>query len=205
MPTVTSIKPQRNGKRINVYIDDKFGFGIDLLNFAKNNLKIGVELSKEKLGEIIKKVEFQKTLDKTLRFATLRPRSEREVKDYFRRKKIHESMHGELFEKLKHFGLIDDVAFAKWWIEQRMSFKPKGKRALMSELAGKGIGKDVSEEVLGKLKIDERKIARDLIVKNAHKWERYDSKDASKKKAEYLARKGFSWEVIKGILSIDDE
>jgi regulatory protein len=205
VPVITSFKPQKNGKRVNVYIDDKFGFGIDLINFAQNNLKIGLELTDEKLKEIVRKAEFQKTLDKTLRFATLRPRSEKEIKDYFRRKKVHESIHAELFEKLKHFGLIDDEAFTKWWIEQRMSFKPKGKKALLNELAGKGIKKEVSEEVLGKLEINESVVARDLIVRNARKWERYDPKDASKKKAEYLARKGFSWDVVKGVLSIDDE
>lgn len=205
MPMVTLVKPQKNGKRVNIYIDDKFGFGIDLINFVKNELKVGLELSEEKINEIVKKAEFQKTLDKVLRFATLRPRSEKEIMNYLRRKKIHLSIHEELFEKLKHFGLLDDFVFAKWWVEQRMSFKPKGKRALLGELLEKGIKKDVAEDVLGDSGVDEKRIAKELLGKNVRRWERYDSKEAVKKKTEFLARKGFSWEVIKKALSIDDE
>jgi len=69
MPTVTSIKPQRNGKRVNVYLDGKFGFGIDLENYVTLGLKVEQELSEAEVETIIKKAEFQKTLDKLLKFA----------------------------------------------------------------------------------------------------------------------------------------
>src|SRR3990170_3972664 len=106
MPIITSIRQQKNKNRVNVYLDDKFGFGIDLVNFATLHLKVDQELTDKEVEKIVKKAEFQKTLDKLLRFATLRPRSEKEVRDYFKRKKVHESLHEELFEKLKHFELI---------------------------------------------------------------------------------------------------
>lgn len=96
MPTVTLLKPQKNGKRVNVYLDGAFGFGIDLDNLVINHIKIGTVLTDEEVQKIIRKAEFQKTLDKLLKFATLRPRSEKEIDEYLKRKKIHESLWQDL-------------------------------------------------------------------------------------------------------------
>lgn len=196
MPTITAFKFQKNNKRVNVYLDNKFGFGIDLENFVKAGLKVNQELSEEKVKEIVKKAEFQKTLDKLLRFATLRPRSEKEVKDWLKRKKVHESLHKELFDRLKRLELVDDIKFALWWVEQRQAFRPKSLRILRQELGIKGINKDTVNEVLGSIKIDEAKIARELLARKAYKWKSLPARDARQKMSQYLARKGFGWELI---------
>ncbi|KKP23347.1 MAG: Regulatory protein RecX [Candidatus Woesebacteria bacterium GW2011_GWC1_30_29] len=100
MPTITAFKPQKNQKRVNIYIDGEFGFGLDLENFLKLGLKLNQELTTLEIEEIIKKAEFQKTFDKLLRFVIVRPRSEKEIKDYLKRKKVHESLNEELFNRL---------------------------------------------------------------------------------------------------------
>src|SRR3989344_2766637 len=88
MAVITSIKPQRNGKRVNIYLDGKFGFGIDLENFIGLGLKVEQELTEDQLTQIIDKAEFTKVLNNLLNFATLRPRSTKELKDWLRRKKL---------------------------------------------------------------------------------------------------------------------
>ena len=45
MPIITAIKSQKKKERVNVYLDDKFGFGIDLENFIKLGLKVEQELT----------------------------------------------------------------------------------------------------------------------------------------------------------------
>ena len=165
MPIITSIKQQKNKNRVNVYLDDKFAFGIDLDNFVLLHLKIDQELTEKEIEDIVKKAEYQKTLDKLLRFAMVRPRSAKEVTDYFRRKEVHESMRKELVDKLKHFELIDDTKFAKWWVEQRLAFRPKSQRILNLELRMKGIKKETIDEVLGETIIDEEKMAKELLSK----------------------------------------
>lgn len=201
MPTITSIKQQKKKDRVNVYLDDDFGFGIDLDNFVLLHLKVNQELTENEVEEIVRKAEFQKTFDKLLRFAMVRLRSEKEIRDYFRRKKVHESMHDELFEKLRHFELIDDTKFAKWWVDQRANFKPKPKRILIQELRIKGIAKEIIDEVLGDEVVDEEKMARELLEKKAYKWKGLESRIARQKMSQYLAGKGFSWEVIEKVTS----
>lgn len=203
MPEVTLLKPQKNGKRVNVYLDGTFGFGIDLDNLVINHIKIGTVLTDEEVQKIIRKAEFQKTLDKLLRFATLRPRSEREIDEYLKRKKVHESMWEELFEKLKHFELLDDAKFAKWWVDQRLAFKKISGKVLKLELFKKGIDKEIVENVLEETPIDEEKMARELLEKRAYKWAGLPEREARQKKFQYLAGKGFDFEIVEKILSED--
>jgi len=200
MQIITSIKPQRNQKRVNIYLDGRFGFGIDLENFVTLGLKVEQELSDEEVEKIVKKADFQKSLDKVLRFATTRPRSEREIKDYFKRKDFNELIHQSLLDKLKHFNLIDDEKFAKWWVEQRLEFKSKSKRDIEYELRNKGIKKEIIEKVLGETKIDEEKMARQLLEKKAYKWKSLPARLARQKMLQYLAGKGFEWEVSERVV-----
>ena len=200
MPIITSIKQQRNKNRVNVYLDDKFGFGIDLDNFVLLHLKVDQELTDKEVEEIVKKAEFQKTLDKLLRFATLRPRSKKEIKDYFKRKKVHESLYEELFNRLNRLELIDDEEFAKWWVDQRQNFKPKAVRVLRLELRQKGIDKEIIDKTLGETKVDEEKMARELLERKSYKWKNLPPREARQKMSQYLAGKGFGWEVIEKVV-----
>lgn len=197
MPQITKIKPQKNKKRVNIYLDGKFGFGLNLESFVKFGLKVEQELSEKKIEKIVKEAEFQKVLEKLLKFATLRPRSEKEIDDWLRKHKVHKSLHKSLFNRLKRLNLVDDLSFTKWWVEQRASFRPRGERALRSELWKKGIAREAVEEVLSEIKIDEEKVARKLLEDKKYKWENLPTLEARKKMSDFLARKGFDWETVK--------
>jgi len=205
VPIITSIKSQKKKERVNVYLDDKFGFGIDLENFVILGLKVDQEVTEIEIEKIVKKAEFQKTLDKLLRFATLRPRSEGEINNYLRRKKVHESMHSQLFDRLNHLELIDDEKFAKWWVEQRQAFRPKPKRILCGELRMKGINKEIIKKVVGEEVVDEEKMAKDLLEKRAYKWKNLEGFELKQKMSQYLAQKGFTWEIVEKVVKLSVE
>lgn len=196
MPIVTSIKPQKSKKRVNIYLDDKFGFGLDLENFVKLHLKVEQELSDEEVVKIIKKAEFQKTLDYLLKFAMLRPRSEKEITDWFRRKKVHESIQKDLFDRLKHFELLDDLKFAQWWVDQRMEYRSKSKRMLSNELKVKGIKDEIIKQILSETKIDEPKMIMGILEKKSYKWRNLPQREQKQKMTEYLLRNGYDWENV---------
>lgn len=197
MPVITAIKPQRNQKRVNIYLDNEFGFGLDLENYVLLGLKVEQELSDSEIEEILKKAEFAKTLNNLLKFASLRPRSEYEIISWFKRKKVHNSLHKKLFNKLNKLELIDDEKFAAWWVRQRNEFRPRSKRILYQELSKKGIDKQVITKVLENAEINELEIAKSLVQKNAHRWQKFDDYIKKQKMSSYLVRKGFDWEVVK--------
>jgi len=204
---VTAIKPQKSfgklrtgSERVNIYLDGKFGFGLDLENFVKLGLKVGQKLSEEDIEKIKGISDRTLVLSKLLSFAMLRPRSEREINDWFKRKKVDEKIHNYLFDRLKHFDLLNDEKFAKWWVEQRLNFKSKSKKELVYELRGKGIKKEIIDNVLEDTDIDEEKTAKKLIEKRKYKWERFDEKTRRQKISVYLASKGFDWNVISKVI-----
>lgn len=197
MAAITSIKQQKKKDRVNVYLDGKFGFGIDLDNFVILNLRIGQELSETEVEKIIGKADFQKTLEKLLNFMMIRSRSEKEVRDWLYRKKVAETMHKDLFIKVKNLDLLDDTKFAKWWVETRQLFRPKPKRILEMELRKKGISKEIIAEVLSETQVDEGKIASNLLQKRSVYWKRVEKGKLKQKMTEYLVRKGFGFEIAK--------
>ncbi len=205
MPIITSIKSQKKKDRVNIYLDDKFGFGLDLENLVKLGLKVDQELTDEEIADIVKKAEFQKTLDKLLRFATLRPRSEKEIKDWLKRKKVHISLFDKLLKRLRQLSLLDDEKFAKWWVEQRQSFRPKPKRILNNELWIKGINNEIIKKVLGEEEINEEKMARELLKKKMYKWKNLEGFELRQKMSQYLAQKGFSWEIVEKVVKLQVE
>lgn len=201
MPIITKIKPQKNKKRVNIYLDGKFAFGLDLENIMKLGLKEDQELTKTEVKKIVEEAEFKKVYDKILKFATLRPRSEKEFKDWLRKHGVHKSLHKKLFNKLKRLDLLDDRKFTAWWIEQRKEFKPRGKKALYSELMKKGVDKKIIDEAISDAKIDETKMAKELIEKKKYKWKKLVGFEKRKKMSSYLARKGFSWGIIREVVN----
>ena len=194
---ITQIKQQKDKNRVNIYLDGKFSFGIDLENYVKLGLRVEQELTQEQIDEITKKAEFHKTFEKILNFAMVRPRSEKEYKDWMKRKKVSETIHDGLLKKLENFELLNDSKFAMWWVEQRNNFRPKPVRVLKLELRNKGLDKNIIDDVFENTQVDEAKIAKDLLQKNQYKWNKYDTQIAKRKRIEYLGRKGFSWDVIK--------
>src|SRR5512135_3502787 len=154
MPVITSIKPQKKGKRVNIYLDGKFGFGLGLQTFIKEGLKVEQELTDTQIASIVKKGEFQDAYDRILMYAAIRPRSRKEYGLWLGKHKIHSSMHEEIYTRLTRLELLDDTKFAHWWIQQRQTFRPKSKGVLYQELRLKGVSSDIIKEVLAEENID---------------------------------------------------
>lgn len=205
MPQVTALKPQKNNKRVNVFLDNKFAFGIDLDNLVKFGVRVERNFSGEEIKKIIYAAEFAKTYNRILNFATIRPRSEKEYFDWLKRKEVPISIHKKLFSKLKHLELLDDNKFAAWWIAQRIAFKKKSKKELTFELLKKGIAKSVIDENLANSDIDEPDAARQLYEKNKYKWQKLETEKQKQKAFEFLARRGFDFETIKSVVKYTSE
>lgn len=197
---VTNLKLQKSQKRVNVYLDNKFGFGIDFDNLAIFDIRIGKELTREEINEIIKNAEYAKTLEKVLLWAQRRPHSKKEFLDYFKRKKVPEVLFDQLYEKIAYFGFLNDEEFAFWWARQRVEFKNKSIREIEYELKQKGVDKEIISKVKLMYGNSEEESAVKLIKKREHFFEKFDKNQAKQKKIEYLARKGFSFEIIKKVL-----
>jgi regulatory protein len=81
-------------------------------------------------------------------FLAVRPRSVAEVRRRLRHLGFPVRLGDEVVDRLVELGYLDDHAFARAWVESRDRARPRGILALRQELQRKGIGRDVSDEIL---------------------------------------------------------
>ena len=90
---VTAVKPAvKNEHRVNVFIDEKYSFSLNLAQIVDYKIKVGQRLDVEQIEQYKKLSEFGKLYQRTLEWVLARPRSERETRDYLKRKKIRREM-----------------------------------------------------------------------------------------------------------------
>lgn len=141
-------------------------------------------------------------LERLIRFATIRPRTEYEVKRWFARKKVSEEDSKIALDELKKIGLVDDEAFAKWWVDQRVTFRPKSSRLIVLEIVQKGVDRELARKVVDESNLNDESMAFQLIEKKKRVWERLMPEERKKKAVSFLQTRGFKWEVIRKVISI---
>ena len=82
-------------------------------------------------------------------FLGTRPRTRREIELRLRRGKVADQLIAATLTRLEKLGLVDDVAFARWWAEQRDRHAPRGRRMVEAELRQRGVPREVLEALRG--------------------------------------------------------
>ena len=94
--------------------------------------------------------------------------------------------------------LLDDEQFARYWVENRERFKPRGARALRYELRRKGVSDAVIDRAI--VDIDESDSAYRAAESRARRYADEDQWTFRKKMSDYLARRGFSYDIIRNVV-----
>lgn len=203
MGIITALEPQKRKKgRVNVFIDGEFRVGLSLEICLKNGLQVGKRVSPERLEKLIKENELDQILAKVYKFLSYRPRTEKEISDYLTKKEAGPLLTDLVIKTLKKQKYLDDREFARWWIEQRTRFRPRGKRVLRAELFKKGISQEIIEEALDLdfSTLSSKELALKAIEKKLPAYKKLGWQESRRKVGAFLARRGFDWETIKTIL-----
>jgi len=201
---IVQIKFSPSRKKFQLFLDQKpRPFLIGKETFLKLNLKVGDEIDPLKIRRIDLVISL---LERVLNWLALRPRSEKEIKDYLtkrtRSRKDKNSLIRDAMKKLRELELIDDEKFAFWWLEQRRQFRPKGKWALSGELRQKGIDRQLIDQVLNQAlsKGSESELAIKVLLKKGSRFDGLALEEKKKKLYGLLARRGFDYEIIRGAI-----
>ena len=87
-------------------------------------------------------------LDAAARFLGARPRSTAEVRRRLGQAGYRAELVDEAIARLAGLGYLDDEAFARAWVESRDRARPRGERALRTELRRKGVADDVMATII---------------------------------------------------------
>jgi regulatory protein len=194
---ITALKLQaRNKTRVNVYLDGEFAFG--LAKILALPLRIGQELGPEQIERLQTADAEEEAHQRALRLLARRPRSEAEIRERLQKAGIAAPVVAVVLERLRSSKLLDDEAFAKFWVENRTTFRPRSKRALQMELKRKGIAAPALEDALHDTNDAESAYA--LALKRAKRLAALPAPDFRRKLSDYLARRGFDYETVEPIV-----
>ena len=209
MPRITKIESQKkNPKRRSIFLDGEFAFGLDEEVLYKYGLKIGEELDQKKIDQILESEVKKESKDAALKFLSYRMRSEKEVRDKLKKKEFANDLIDEVIKDLKRINLIDDSNFASAFVRDKISNKPQGKILLKQELWKKGIKDETIEKVLKEYFEDEEEelnLAKNLLKKRKKRYENLDKNIAKRRMMSFLLRRGFSYEIVKQALKIEEQ
>ena len=192
---ITNLKQGlKNPDRVNVFVDSKFSFSLDISQVVDFGIKVGMEVSDTDVAEFKKASEFGKLYQRALEWVLVRPRSIRETSDYLYKKiyekKLDKKYIDLIIEKLKAKKYLDDFRFAEYYVENRFSKKGVSLKRLRMELLKKGVSKEIIEEVLVDSDRNDEEELRKMIAKKRAKYD-------DEKLIQYLCRQGFPYDLVR--------
>ncbi len=198
MSKITTLQPQkRDPQRVNIHLDGEYAFSLARIVAAW--LKVGQELSEEKIASLQAEDARERAYQQALLFLSYRARSESEIRQNLRKHEIPEEVIEQTLERLRENQLANDEKFARAWVENRNTFRPRSRRALTVELRQKGLSDEAAQSALAGL--DEEALAYEAGLKKARRLEALEWNEFRKKLSEFLARRGFPYSVIAPVVS----
>lgn len=193
MRKITAIEVQKkNPKRVNVYLDGEFALGLDRLVAAW--LAVGQTLSEEKISRLVAEDAQEKAYQQAILFLGYRARSEAEVRKNLEKHEIPPETIDVTIERLREERLLNDEEFAQNWVANRSAFRPRSRRALAIELKRKGVDEAAIQSATAA--VDEEALAYAAAQKRVRRLKHLEWNAFRKKLGEFLARRGFAYEVI---------
>ena len=197
MATITTIEAQkRNPKCANIYLDGEYAFSLTLIEAAK--LHKGQTLTDAEIRALCEADQITRAIDQTARLLAYRPRSTEEVRQNLAKKKFSAAVIAAALARLQTLEYLDDTAFARYWLENRQTFKPRSPTALRYELRQKGVAEDIIDAVLSD--IDVSAAAYQAALSKARRLRRLDRPTFRQKLGGFLQRRGFAYGVTLAVV-----
>ena len=203
MSEITAITAQVKDKtRCSVYVDGRFACGLRMDAVVKSRLKVGQEITQERLEEIQMESEKSAAFDKALTHLSATRKTEKEIRAFLGKKGYWPAVADYVVEKLRSYDFLNDGEYAEAYVEA--AAKRKGGRLIKMELKNKGVSeKEIETALEGLSEETELETAKALLKK----YMRGKPTDVQtlQKGYRYLMNKGYDYEIAKSALSALDE
>ena len=150
---ITSIT-KKNGTRWQIEVDDEYWAILDAEIIVNQHLKVGVELTEERMEEILRAADFRRARERALYLLDYRDHSRGEIVEKLSRN-VDRVIAEEVADKLCELGLIDDGTDAKKLARHFLLTKKYGARRAEFERRRKGIDGRLAAEAVAEVEPDE--------------------------------------------------
>ncbi len=197
MHAITLLQLQRRRTdRVNVHLDDEFAFSLALDLAA--GLRLGQVLDDSEIRALKEEDGYRVALDRGATYLQARPRSIDEVRRRLVEKECEPDAIERALSRMVELGYVDDSAFSKWWVANRLQHKPRGRFALRSELRLCGVSDDDIDDALRD--VEDETVAVGLAGERARRFQGDDRAAFDSWIGSYLKRRGFGSSTIRGAL-----
>ena len=194
---ITAIEPRRKGLCA-LYIDGELAVKLDAEVVLAHRFDVGREISDEELRACVLDSDSKRCKDKAMWLISFRDHSRRELIDKLRRDYPVERAEAAA-DRLEELGLINDERYARRYAADLINIKRLSQRGVRQKLSEKGVGRDLIDEVLSELDVDERDQLREIINK---KYSRSLNDEKERRRAvNALSRMGYSYSDIKSVMA----
>lgn len=197
---ITRIESQKNINRVNIYIDNKFAFGLTDEIRYKYDLHTNKEIDEEFIEDVLKAEEQNKVINKALNLISYRQRSIKEIKQNLKMKGYEDIYIEKAIEYCKNQNYLNDEEFANSFIRDKQNLNKLGSKRIKYELINKGVSKSVIEKILQIDPEDEYSIALGLAEKKINSYNGQDRNSIYRKLGGFLQRKGYPYDIVKKVL-----
>lgn len=195
MARVTALKPKKGGgRRLSILLEGRAAFNLEAEVVAREGLKVGQELTEERIAALNRLDRFQRCYDVACHFLGYRPRSEDEVRRRLAKRRFDAEDVEAVLAKLRAQGLVDDLAFARFWRDNRAEFSPRSRFLTSLELKQKGVASGTIDQVVAN--IDDTESAYRAAKSKAGRLPSGDYELFRRRLGDYLRRRGFGYGVI---------
>lgn len=198
---ITDIVYNESSDKATIHTDENYSVILQYDTIQDYNLSIDDELTEDRLTEIIYFDMTQKAKEIAFKYVSLRLRTEKEIRDYLRNKGYDEIVSDNVIEILKKYDYVDDEAYARAFVKDRLRLSKHGKHRIQYELRHKGISSDIIGRVINLGSGLELENAVAIIRKKLDGDYGFSEK---RKVYQHLARKGYSNSVIEKAFYIFD-
>jgi regulatory protein len=197
---ITRIESQRNIDRVNIYIDNKFAFGLTDEIRYKYDLQTNKEIDEKFIEDVLKAEEQRKIINKALNLISYRQRSIQEVRNNLKEKGYEEIYIEKAIEYCKGQNYLNDEEFALSFIRDKQNLNNLGSKRIKYELINKGVSETIIEKILQIDPEDEYSIALELAEKRIKSYNGQDRNSIYRKLGGFLQRKGYPFDIVKSVL-----
>ena len=200
---ITKLERQKkNHKRFNLYLDGEFYCGLYDDTLLKYGIASGDEVTEKQIEEIRGFDEYIYGKKIAFDYLSYRIRTISEIRKRLKKAKLQDETINKVISHLKELKLVDDEAFARQLVAEKIKNTPSGKRMLEKKLYEMGIPKQVSDPVINELLDEEteKALALKIYEKLILKLQGLGKPEARQKIFAKLASRGFNFDIINEII-----
>ncbi len=194
---ITAIEPCEN-KKYKVYLNDELAFELYKSELKTCNLVTGMDLEEELHNRILYDIVGKRAKKRAMHILEKQDKTEQQLRDKLLENQYPVQIVEYAIDYVKTYGYIDDVSYARRYIEYRS--RSKSRKQLKMELYAKGVSSEIITQIFDDMEEGEMETIRKLILKKSAEPQLLEEQEKKKLKTS-LMRKGFAYSEIEKVFS----